>query len=176
MARLKLLSRLQKVSLPMPNTQGRTPHLGPVGIQEHTHQCSPSFTSRDALRENNKNHCASKDQAQGTPKLQVTEITSMTVPPRVLHTMIITADQSPHYMQGQTVSVFNDAKTLWLPATVICQARHGSTWFKSLVEASTNMHMITSVECHPDCCQARHGLSAQMYAWLHQSPHLGCSQ
>ena len=27
---------------------------------------------------------------------------------------------------GQTVSALNDAKTLWLPATVICQARCGS--------------------------------------------------
>ena len=27
---------------------------------------------------------------------------------------------------GQTISVLNDAKTFWLPATVICQARHGS--------------------------------------------------
>ena len=27
---------------------------------------------------------------------------------------------------GQTVSVLNDTKTLWLPPTVICQARHGS--------------------------------------------------
>ena len=33
--------------------------------------------------------------------------------------------KSPLYA-GQTVSVLNDAKTLWLPATVICQARHGS--------------------------------------------------
>ena len=39
--------------------------------------------------------------------------------------MIITASQSPLYA-GQTVSVLNDAKTLWLPATVIRQARHGS--------------------------------------------------
>ena len=27
---------------------------------------------------------------------------------------------------GQTVSILNDAKTLWLPATVIHQAKHGS--------------------------------------------------
>ena len=33
--------------------------------------------------------------------------------------------KSPLYA-GQTVSVLNDAKTLWLPATVICQAKHGS--------------------------------------------------
>ena len=33
--------------------------------------------------------------------------------------------KSPLYA-GQTVSVLNDAKTLWLPATVIHQARHGS--------------------------------------------------
>ena len=43
---------------------------------------------------------------------------------------------------GQTVSVLNDAKTLWLPATVICQAH---TWFKSLGEASTNVHVTTSM-------------------------------
>ena len=33
--------------------------------------------------------------------------------------------KSPLYA-GQTVSVLNDAKTLWLPATVICRAKHGS--------------------------------------------------
>ena len=33
--------------------------------------------------------------------------------------------KSPFYT-GQTVSVLNDAKTLWLPATVIQQAAHGS--------------------------------------------------
>ena len=33
--------------------------------------------------------------------------------------------KSPLYA-GQTVSVLNDAKTLWLPATVIRQAKHGS--------------------------------------------------
>ena len=33
--------------------------------------------------------------------------------------------KSPFYA-GQTVSVLNDAKTLWLPATVIRQAAHGS--------------------------------------------------
>ena len=29
-------------------------------------------------------------------------------------------------MQDKTVSILNDAKTLWLPATVIHQAKHGS--------------------------------------------------
>ena len=29
-------------------------------------------------------------------------------------------------LQTQTVSVLNDARTLWLPAKVICQAAHGS--------------------------------------------------
>ena len=33
--------------------------------------------------------------------------------------------KSPFYT-GQTVSVLNDAKTLWLPATIIRQAAHGS--------------------------------------------------
>ena len=33
--------------------------------------------------------------------------------------------KSPFYA-GQTVSVLNDAKTFWLPATVIRQADHGS--------------------------------------------------
>ena len=33
--------------------------------------------------------------------------------------------KSPFYA-GQTVSVLNDAKTLWLPATIIRQAAHGS--------------------------------------------------
>ena len=31
-----------------------------------------------------------------------------------------------HLYAGQTVSVLNDAKTLWLPATIIRQAAHGS--------------------------------------------------
>ena len=33
--------------------------------------------------------------------------------------------KSPLYV-GQTVSVLNDARTLWLPAKVICQTTHGS--------------------------------------------------
>ena len=66
MAKLKLLSRLQKVSSPMPNTQGRIPTL-PCW---HTGAHPSMFTFVHQLRcstRDNKNHCASKDQAQGPP-------------------------------------------------------------------------------------------------------------
>ena len=67
MAKLKLLSKLQKVSSPMPNIEGRTPTL-PCW---HTgaHPLMPIFvcTSWNALPESNTNYCASKDQAQGPP-------------------------------------------------------------------------------------------------------------
>ena len=65
----------------------------------------------------------------------------MTMPPRVLHTMIITA--------GQTVSVLKDAKTLWLPATVIHQAKHGSYLVQVIGGGAVNTHDHIC-EWHPD--------------------------
>ena len=56
---------------------------------------------------------------------------------------------------GQTVSVLNDTKTLWLPATVIHQARHGSYLVQVIggrpVQMCTWPHPWTSSRC----CQAR---------------------
>ena len=64
--------------------------------------------------------------------------------------MIVTADQSPHYMQGKTVSVLNDAKTLWLPATVIHQARYGSYLVQVIGRGQYRCACDHICECHPD--------------------------
>ena len=74
----------------------------------------------------------------------------MAMPPRVLHTMIITADQSPPLYAAQTVSVLNDAKTLWLQATVIHQARHGSYLIQVIGRGQYRCAHDHIHECHPD--------------------------
>ena len=57
--------------------------------------------------------------------------------------------KSPLYA-GQTVSVLNDAKTLWLPATVICRARHGS-YLVQVIGGGQYRHVRDHIhECNPD--------------------------
>ena len=51
---------------------------------------------------------------------------------------------------GQTVSVLNDAKTLWLPATVICQARHGSYLVQVIGRGQYQCAHDHICDCHPD--------------------------
>ena len=57
--------------------------------------------------------------------------------------------KSPLYA-GQTVSVLNDAKTLWLPATVIRQAKHGS-YLVQVIGGGQYRHACDHIhELHPD--------------------------
>ena len=57
--------------------------------------------------------------------------------------------KSPLYA-GQTVSVLNDAKTLWLPATVIRQAKHGS-YLVQVIGGGQYRHARDHIhERHPD--------------------------
>ena len=73
----------------------------------------------------------------------------MTMPPRVLHIMIITASQSPCYMWGK-LSVLNGVKTLWLPATVIHQVKHGS-YLVQVIGGGQYRHACDHIcEHHPD--------------------------
>ena len=51
---------------------------------------------------------------------------------------------------GQTVSVLNDAKTLWLPATVIRQAAHGSYLVEVVVGGCYRRARDHIRERHPD--------------------------
>ena len=51
---------------------------------------------------------------------------------------------------GQTVSVLNDAKTLWLLATVIRQARHGSYLVQVIGRGQYRCAHDHICECHPD--------------------------
>ena len=57
--------------------------------------------------------------------------------------------KSPLYA-GQTVSVLNDAKTLWLPATVIHQAKHGSYLVQVIGRGQYRCACDHIHECHPD--------------------------
>ena len=57
--------------------------------------------------------------------------------------------KSPLYA-GQTVSVLNDTKTLWLPATAICQARHGSYLVQVIGRGQYQCACNHIRECHPD--------------------------
>ena len=57
--------------------------------------------------------------------------------------------KSPLYA-GQTVSILNDAKTLWLPATVIHQAKHGS-YLVQVIGGGQYRHARDHIhEHHPD--------------------------
>ena len=51
---------------------------------------------------------------------------------------------------GQSVSVLNDAKTLWLPATEICQAHHGSYLVQVIGGGQYRCAHHHIHECHPD--------------------------
>ena len=51
---------------------------------------------------------------------------------------------------GQTVSVLNDAKTLWLLATVIRQAKHGSYLVQVIGGGQYRCVRDHICECHPD--------------------------
>ena len=86
-----------------------------------------------------------KGSGTRTPKLQLTKITSMTMPPRVLHTMIITADQSPHYMQDKLSLYSMMPRPSGSQPQSSIKPDMAPTWFKSLAEASTDVHVITSV-------------------------------
>ena len=57
--------------------------------------------------------------------------------------------KSPLYA-GQTVSVFNDAKTLWLPTTVICQAKHGTYLVQVIGGGQYRCAHDHIHKCHPD--------------------------
>ena len=57
--------------------------------------------------------------------------------------------KSPFYA-GQTVSVLNDAKTLWLPATIIRQADHGSYLLKVVGGGTYRRARDHIRERHPD--------------------------
>ena len=79
------------------------------------------------------------------PKLQLTEITSMTMPPRVLHTMIVTASQSPHYMLDKLFLHSMMPRPSGSQPQLFGKPTMADTWFKSLGEASTDVHVTTSV-------------------------------
>ena len=57
--------------------------------------------------------------------------------------------KSPLYA-GQTVSVLNDARTLWLPAKVIYQAAHGSYIVQVIGGGQYRCACDHICECHPD--------------------------
>ena len=57
--------------------------------------------------------------------------------------------KSPLYA-GQTVSVLNDAKTLWLPAIVIRKTKHGSYLVQVIGEGQYRHAYDHICECHPD--------------------------
>ena len=128
----------------MPNIQGRTPTL-PCW---HTgaHPSMPTFIHqlRCSTREWSEQLCL-KGSGTRTPKLQLTEITSMTVPPRVLYTTIVTASQSPHYMQDKLSLYSMMPRPSGSQPQSPTKPNMDHTWFKSLGEVSTDVHATTSV-------------------------------
>ena len=66
-----------------------------------------------------------KGSATWSPMLQMTMTDVTNLLPRVLNTMTVTAEPSPHCMQGK-LFVLNNDKNLWLPAKVIHKDDNGS--------------------------------------------------
>ena len=60
----------------------------------------------------------------------------------------------PHSMQDNLFSVINNDRTLWLPATVVRAADHGSYIVKVIGGAEYRRARDHIRECHPKCCQA----------------------
>ena len=54
---------------------------------------------------------------------------------------------------GQSVSVINNDRTPWLPATVVCAADHGSYIIKVIGGAKYRQVQDHIRECHPDAVQ-----------------------
>ena len=52
--------------------------------------------------------------------------------PKVQLTMIVQDTARKAHYAGQTVSVLNNDRTLWLPATVVYAAAHGSYIIKAI--------------------------------------------
>ena len=51
---------------------------------------------------------------------------------------------------GQSVSVINNDRTLWLPATIVCEADHGSYIVRVIGGAEYRQARDHICECHPD--------------------------
>ena len=69
---------------------------------------------------------------------------------------------------GQTVSVLNDAKTLWLPATVIWQAKHGS-YLVQVIGGGEYRHAHDHIhECHPDAVKPDRSTIADVAPATHE--------
>ena len=125
MAKPKLLSRLQKVSSPVPSTQDRTPslpcwHTGAhpsmltfVHPAEMLYQRAIRTTVPQRIRHKDPQATADRDHLNDRATQSAAYHDRHCRPKSLLYA-------------GQTVSVLNDAKTFWLPATVIRQAKHGS--------------------------------------------------
>ena len=128
----------------MPNTQGRSPTLPCwyTGV----HPLMPTFVHQPkcSTRELSKLLCL-KGSGTKTPKLRLTKITSMTVPPRVLQTMIITASQSPCYMLDKLSLYSMMPRPSGSQPQSSIKPNMAHTWFKLLGEASTDVHMTTSM-------------------------------
>ena len=94
-----------------------------------------------------RNNCTTLPQR--TPMLQMTMTDSTNVLPRVLNTMTITAEPSPHCMQGK-LSVLNNDKSLWLPAKIIWKAEDGS-YLVQVTDGGQYRHAHDHIcECRPD--------------------------
>lgn len=124
MAKQKLLSRLPKVFSSMPRTRNRCPilpcwHMStPINAHLHSpteipNQGAIHITMPQRIRHKDPKLAANCDQLNDCATQSATYHEHC----RKLNSMLCTR---------QTASVLNDAKTFWLPATVIHEANHGS--------------------------------------------------
>ena len=78
---------------------------------------------------------------------------------------------SPPLYAGQTVSVLNDTKTLWFPATVICQARHGSYLVQVIGRGQYQHAHYHICERHPDTVKPDMPVSTDVAPGKPESSH-----
>ena len=117
-----------------------------VSIQEYPSWFTSTITCRDALPTCSTHNCATKDQAQGPLCSSWTwKVRGMCNPDCSWPWPYMLPQESPLYA-GQSVSVINNYRTLWLP----CHCKYAQpimahTSSKSLVELSTGEQETTFV-------------------------------
>ena len=161
MDKLKQLSRLWRVSSSHAKYSGRTPTLTwHTGV--HPLMLTFVYQLRCSTREYLELLCL-KGPGTRTPKLQLTEITSTTIPPRVLHTMITTASQRSCYMLNK-LSLYSmmprpsGSQPQWSVPSKTSWFILGSSHWGRPVQTCTWSYPWMSFKC----CQARYTVSTDV--------------
>ena len=95
------------------------PMSSPPGIQQHTHWCTPVLFFRNAVPVSTMYNCATTYMAHKTHATTNCNCHNQHVSLRATYHNYHGWRKKSQLFTGQSVSVLNDAKNLWLPGTII---------------------------------------------------------